>query len=87
VCGVGAVYHSCLLSLAWYLQVVIRTSTSSATGYYLVPYHDRDEATFTMEAKELSANENFIVRWNVPMSTTEDTIGRYQLSIFTVVSQ
>jgi len=53
VCGVGAVYHSCLLSLAWYLQVVIRTSTSSATGYYLVPYHDRHEATFTMEAKEV----------------------------------
>ena len=55
VCDVGAVYHNCLLvlSLAWYLQVVIRTSTSSATGYYLVPYHDRDEATFTMEAKEV----------------------------------
>ena len=37
------------------MQVTITTPTSSATGYYLLPYDDASKATFTIEPEEVAS--------------------------------
>lgn len=66
------------VGITYALKVVIRTSTSSATGYFLIPYLTSQDFSFSVEPKQVEPGEEITIGWDIPKATQDDRIGLYK---------